>query len=130
MALTAPTVSEPQQADLFDQDELLERVDNDLELLQRMLEFFCRDYPTLIENALQAIIASDRQILHDSAHTLKGILGNLSARTPAAMAQQLEAMDPGNEAQQARETLAELEIQAPQLVHALTASLKLLRYAC
>ena len=43
MALTAPTVSEPQQADLSDQDELLEQVDNDLELLQRMLGFFCRD---------------------------------------------------------------------------------------
>ena len=43
MTLTAPPVSEPKKADFFDQDELLERVDNDLELLQRMLEFFCRD---------------------------------------------------------------------------------------
>ena len=45
------------------------------------------------------------------------------------MIQQLEEIDPENEAQQAQETLAELEIQTPQLVHALTASLKLLRDA-
>lgn len=105
MALGAPAVSDPQQANLFDQDELLKRVDNDLEILQRMLELFCRDYPTLVENALQATIASDRQILHNSAHTLKGILSNLRAHTPAAMAQQLEEMDPENEVQRARETL-------------------------
>lgn len=127
--MAAPPVSEPQQEHLFDRDELLERVDNDLELLQRMLELFCRDYPTLIKNALQAIVAADRQILHNSAHTLKGMLGNLSAHTSAAIAQKLEEMDPEDEAQQARKTLAELEVQATQLVRILTASLKLLRNA-
>ena len=129
MTATAPPVSEPQHENLFDRDELLERVDNDLELLQRMLELFCRDFPTLIEKALQAIVTADRQILHDSTHTLKGMLGNLSAHTLAAIAQQLKGMDPEVEAQQARETLAELEVQTTQLVRTLTAFLKLTRNA-
>ena len=121
----APPASEPQQEVLFDWDELLERVDDDVELLQRMLDLFCRDYPTLLEEARQAIAAGDPQILHDSAHALTGMLGNLSAHAMVAIAQQLEEVDPVGEAQQAREALANLEVRVEQLARALTASLEL-----
>jgi two-component system, sensor histidine kinase and response regulator len=77
---------------LFDKEELLERVDNDMELLGHLFELFTRDYPTLLDEIQQAIDSGKVEDLQRAAHTLKGMLGNLSAHDIAKRALTLENM--------------------------------------
>jgi len=78
--------------ELFDREELLERVDNDMELLRHLFELFTRDYPTLLDEMQQAVDAGQAEDLQRAAHTLKGMLGNLSAHDIAKRALALENM--------------------------------------
>jgi CheY-like chemotaxis protein len=77
---------------MVDRAELLERVDNDIELLKHLVELFLRDTPGLVESMQQAIANHQREELQRAAHTLKGMLGNLSAGPVAQMTERLERM--------------------------------------
>ena len=117
------TLPAMEEGDLFDWAELMERMDDDLELLQRMLVLFRRDYPALLDDARQAIAAGDVRALHDAIHTLKGMLGNLSAHPAVQIAQKLEGINPRENAQEAEETFQALETCAGHLSQALNVAL-------
>ena len=125
MASLVPSPSAPEPADqsLFDWEDLMERVDDDLDLLQRMLELFVRDYPELLEAARQAIAGGDVQQLKTAAHTLKGMLGNLSADSAVQVTQKLETMDPQEDREQVEEVFLNLEKQVERLSRALATAL-------
>ena len=105
---------------VFDAAELLERVDGEAELLQRMTELYIRDYGDLLVRIREAIVNADGKEFHDATHTIKGMFGNLSAHRGYAIAQELEEMESMEDAAAVKETYARLQDQAELLSRALT----------
>jgi HPt (histidine-containing phosphotransfer) domain-containing protein len=79
-------------SDLFDEKELMDRVDGDLEFLEETLEMLEEDTPPLLDQIRSAVAAADATALRGSAHALKGMLANFSATRAMEVAHDLERM--------------------------------------
>lgn len=66
--------------DAIDMKEVLERVQDDRELLIELLEIFCEDYEQKKKMLDAAVIKNDFEQVRDIAHGLKGASGNISAK--------------------------------------------------
>jgi len=95
--------------DQFDRASLLERVEGDQELLTEMIHLFQEDAPNLVTAMRDALERGDMTVLERSAHSLKGAVGNLSAKATAAAAQQLEKDARNQDSKSAKESLANVE---------------------
>ncbi len=91
-----PSPSAPPEADdptrIFDRVKLLERVDGDHELLVQLVELFEADGLALLEAAKAAAAAGDVGGVERAAHSLVGMLLNLSAPTAAERARSVETL--------------------------------------
>ncbi len=74
----------------FDKDELLDRVDDDIEFLEESVEMLEEDAPPLLEQIRSAINGGDAAALVAPAHTLKGMLSNFCSTTAEQLARELE----------------------------------------
>jgi HPt (histidine-containing phosphotransfer) domain-containing protein len=101
--------------------ELLERVDNDQELLRELLAIFKEDYPQSFRSLSAAINSGDLKGASRLSHTLKGMLSSLGARRAAAAASQLETLSSGGETAPLQEALNVLESEADRLLPELEA---------
>jgi HPt (histidine-containing phosphotransfer) domain-containing protein len=76
-------MSQPRNRDLLlpymDPDGTLKRLGNDLELMDQIIEIFLEDAPTLVHAAREALAKGDPAELRRSAHSLKGMMAQLSA---------------------------------------------------
>jgi CheY-like chemotaxis protein len=70
--------------------ELLDRVDNDRELLLELLSIFKEEFPGNLRNLRAAVTARDLSAVAKLSHTLKGTLSNLAVTAGAASAADLE----------------------------------------
>ena len=68
----------------FDENELLERVDNDWDFLAETVEMLAKDGPALMAEIRGAAAAGDADAVGRAAHTLKGMISNFCS--PAAQA--------------------------------------------
>ena len=82
------TVSSKEQASpicdaepCFDRNELLERCFDDCEMAVELLDMFSECATTNLKAIDQAVVQKDRAKLVSIAHALKGVAGNLSAKT-------------------------------------------------
>jgi HPt (histidine-containing phosphotransfer) domain-containing protein len=118
------SLSEP----VWNQSELLERVDNDQELLRELLNIFKEDFP-LAMRSLESAVAV--QNLKDSArlgHTLKGMLSSLGGVRTAAAAARLEAIASAGETASLRGALDALKQEAASLLPELEAYMAEVRH--
>lgn len=74
----------------FDKDELMDRVDGDLEFLAESVEMLDEDAGPLLEQIREAASAGDAAALVKPAHTLKGMLLNFCAEAAGDAALELE----------------------------------------
>ena len=81
---------EPSRLIDWDMKELLERIDGDRELLHELLEMFREDVRINLEKSSKAMAELDFDALARTAHTLKGMLRNLSMRAAGETAAALE----------------------------------------
>lgn len=79
-------------AQLFDEADLLERIDHDWEFLQETVDMLATDAPALLQEIRQAMEAGDAAAVGRAAHTLKGMVANFCAAAPQATAFELERM--------------------------------------
>ena len=77
---------------VIDQAELLERMDNDWDLLVELVEMFADEASDLYSEIEKAIQTNDSQLLFRSAHTMKSAVGNFSAKRVQQLALELEMM--------------------------------------
>jgi CheY-like chemotaxis protein len=70
---------------VFDEAELLARVEGDRELMEELIGLFLDETPKLVENVRRAWSSRDLDALQRAAHALKGTCANLGAR-PATRA--------------------------------------------
>jgi HPt (histidine-containing phosphotransfer) domain-containing protein len=73
-------------------DELLERVDNDTELLRDLVELFLDDLQERLDGIDDAIKQDDLNLLHECAHALKGSVANFAASAALEAATRLTEM--------------------------------------
>lgn len=86
------SVSDIKDEPVFDREGMLERLCGDEELLHEVLEVFREECPRMLETARSAARAGDADGVARAAHTLKGALLNISARSAADLAGDLEQM--------------------------------------
>jgi HPt (histidine-containing phosphotransfer) domain-containing protein len=70
--------------------ELMERLDNDHELLRDLLGIFMEDFPLRLRTLQHAVAAHDLKRASSESHALKGMLANLAVTRAAAAAAHLE----------------------------------------
>ena len=103
----------------LDLAELLARVENDRELLRDLLMISKEELPKHLESLRDAVEAKDGTRVALTAHTLKGMLANLSASHAADIAAQLERMGRNGEVAGYGEVFANFERNAKNLLREL-----------
>ncbi len=69
---------------------VLERMDGDVELLKELAGLFLNECPRQMAEIRQAITQRDASRLMQTAHTIKGSVGNFGAREAVEAARRLE----------------------------------------
>ncbi len=75
---TADSIEE-NEADIFNQDELLNRTGGDKELLEELLNLFLKNFPDQLQALKQALQYNDIEQIAHQAHTIKGSSANMGA---------------------------------------------------
>jgi HPt (histidine-containing phosphotransfer) domain-containing protein len=83
---------ENQSLTAWNHADLLERVDNDQELLKELLTIFREDFPRTMIALETAVRAADFKNAARLSHTLKGMLSSLGAAPGAQAASRLEEL--------------------------------------
>jgi HPt (histidine-containing phosphotransfer) domain-containing protein len=108
---------------IFDHAELLARVENDRELLRDLLAIFKEEFPRQLLTLREAVEARDGDRVATAAHTLRGMLSNLSAAQAASTAARLEQMGRKKETRGFQEAFGAFENDANRLLPQLDACL-------
>ena len=101
--------------DVIDMDEVIERVDGDVELLSEMVELFLDDCPRLLSQIRESIAHHDNKLLERNAHIIKGAVGNFSAAPAFEAAYRLEEMGRDGDISHAEEAYTTLEGELERL---------------
>jgi PAS domain S-box-containing protein len=117
----SPMMEKSQEtSELIDRVSLLERVEGDHELLNEMIQIFKEEAPALLNAMREALQSGDTVVLERSAHSLKGVVGNLSSKTTANAALKLEQDAKNSDMESAKLSLAEVERVMKLLLPALS----------
>ena len=95
--------------EVVDLKEVLERVQDDRELLLELFDIFIEDYPGKLDAIKQAVAKKDSEALRDAAHSMKGASGNLSAKRLYAMFLKVEQLAKANNMDGVEGLLKELD---------------------
>lgn len=95
--------------EILDLPELLERVQDDKELLLELLDIFKEDYKTKRKSLQEAIVKKDYDQVRGIAHSLKGASGNISAKEVRLVFLTLEEMGKKSDVTGAENILVDLD---------------------
>jgi len=90
--------------------ELLDRVENDKDLLAELLALFQEDLPESRAALQTAINGGNLRDIERAAHRLKGMLANLSARDTASLAAEIESTARAGNAQKIPELVSMFDL--------------------
>jgi HPt (histidine-containing phosphotransfer) domain-containing protein len=96
--------------------ELLERVENDHELLLDLFTIFKREFPPRLYSLKEAIARADMKQVETASHTLKGMFSNLSMVRASASAAHLEQMARNGERAGLQDAFSTLEQEVASLL--------------
>jgi HPt (histidine-containing phosphotransfer) domain-containing protein len=108
----------------FDEQELLDRIEDDFEFLEETVSMLEEDCPPLLEQVREAAGSSDAAALTKSAHALKGLFANFCAGPATDTARALEMMGRDNRLTDIQPAVRVLEDEAARLRAALQAFLQ------
>ncbi|MFP4054865.1 MAG: ABC transporter substrate binding protein [Phycisphaerae bacterium] len=100
--------------------DALHRVEGDTELLGELAQMFVQEYGTLVDQIATGIAAGDGETVTRSAHSLKGSVGNFSAKPAFDAALKVEMAGREGNIDQAREAFVELQQKLQELVPVLS----------
>lgn len=116
-------MAENQKISRMNVPELLERVDNDRELMRELLCIFIEEFPGKLEALAKAVASGDLAQVRVLSHALKGALLNMSVAQAAGQAAHLEQIARSGQKEQVREAFAGFERQVEGLLPELQAHL-------
>jgi len=105
---------------VLDRESLLDRIDNNLELLGDIVRMFNESLARHFSQIEEAISRNDSQALRTSAHSLKGVVAHFSAPLSYQIVYSLERMGIENDLARAGETFKVLKKEIERLSEALT----------
>lgn len=105
--------------DVIDRTETLERVDGDTELLTELIDIFQEHSMLMISEIQSAVSREDAVRLRESAHSLKGSVGNFGAAKAYTAAARLEAIGERGDLSGAGLAFGVLEIEVQRVRNAL-----------
>ena len=97
--------------EILDLKEVMERVQDDKELLLELFDIFIADYSEKRQLLEKAVAANDVTQVVSIGHSLKGATGNISAKSMRATFAALESMGKSGSLANAQESLALLDQQ-------------------
>jgi HPt (histidine-containing phosphotransfer) domain-containing protein len=104
---------------VFNEKELLDRIDNDWEFLGETVQMLSSDGPALMDEIRRAADASDAAALGRAAHTLKGMVANFCSPTTHACAFEVEKMGRNGDLSSAPAAVKTLEARLMVLIASL-----------
>lgn len=100
---------------IIDLEELLERTENDRELMRDLLTIFKEEFPQRLQALGAAVASLNAASVVLEAHALKGMLSNLAAVEAATAVAELERLGRKNETSKLRECFSQFEAIAKEL---------------
>jgi len=102
-------------AQTFDEAELLERVDNDVEFLAETVEMLDTDGVALVEAIDVSVASGDAPGVARNAHALKGMISNFCAPDAQSSALELETIGKSGDLSAAAGALGTLKVRLQAL---------------
>jgi two-component system, sensor histidine kinase and response regulator len=96
---------------ILDLKDVLERVQDDRELLMELLDIFVEDYAEKREVLNDLIKEKNGEEVRNIAHSIKGAAGNISAKAIHATCQKMEALAELNDLGAVQSLLPQLDKQ-------------------
>jgi two-component system, sensor histidine kinase and response regulator len=130
MALKNPLEEEPQKPlesapedgrGTIDENDLLQRVDDDRELLAELVALFREGSPKQVDQIKTAFERRDALEVRLGAHSLRGTLANLSASSAAALAAEMEAAAEMGDMPRANAAFCTFQPELARVIDALSA---------
>jgi two-component system sensor histidine kinase/response regulator len=112
-------ISSLRDAVLIDRAAVLDRVGGDTDLLRDITAIFLSEYPGLVHEIREAVMAKDAKRLERAAHSLKGSVSNFGAQAATQAAYHLEVIGRRGELEAAGMALKALLEEFEQLEPAL-----------
>ena len=78
--------------EVIDLPEVMERVQDDKELLLELFEIFTKDYDQKIQVLRSALTEKNFEVIKDVVHSIKGAAGNISAKAVHATCLNIEKL--------------------------------------
>jgi two-component system sensor histidine kinase/response regulator len=116
---TTMTENSSKPDEQVDRASLLERVEDDQELLAEMIHLFRDEVPQLLDAMRNSLQQGDLKSLERSAHSMKGAAGNLSANVAVDAASRLEQSAKNGDVESSKANLATLQSAIDRLLPAL-----------
>jgi HPt (histidine-containing phosphotransfer) domain-containing protein len=113
----------PARQSQWDLEALMERLDGDQEFLRELLAIFREDVRVNLEKSHTAIGIGDYEQLTRAAHTMKGMLRNLSMDAAGETAASLETAARESRAGESNELLQKLEKELEEILPEVEAQL-------
>jgi len=101
---------------IMDLTELLERGENDRELIRELLLIFKEEFPIHLQALRDAVDSMDGKAVAAEAHAMKGMLSNLAASSAAGAAARLEQLGRSQEVSEFQEACASFESLSKKLL--------------
>jgi protein-histidine pros-kinase len=105
---------------VFNDAELLERIDNDWDFLAETVEMLQTDGRGLMDEVRKSADANDAAALGRAAHTLKGMISNFCAPATHASAFEVEKIGKSGDLASAPPAIQSLQVQLDVLIADLT----------
>ena len=77
---------------VFDVDDVMERVQDDVELLEELLEIFEEDHQAKRKSLEEVVAQENYDEIKDITHSMKGAAGNIAAKTIYAICLKIEIL--------------------------------------
>ena len=111
----------PEDGNVVDWDEALNRVAGSEETLDELVEIFLDQWPQMMDEIEQGVARGDYATLRRAAHTLKGSAAIFGARRVANVSEKLSEMGKKQQLDGADQALRHLQDEMDQLVPELQA---------
>jgi|ERR671924_1914514 HPt (histidine-containing phosphotransfer) domain-containing protein len=113
--LSASEAEKLMAKNLIDLEELLERTENDRELMRDLLTIFKEEFPQRLQAVSEAVASLNATSVVLEAHALKGMLSNLAAIEAAEAVAELERLGRNNETSKLLESFSRFKVIAQEL---------------
>lgn len=118
-----PETGSEAETPLFDEANMLERMDNDLEFVRTILEQALYELPIQMKTLCRQSETGDANVIRSQAHALKGMAANISAIQLRDVAYKMETAAKGGDVKTSLELLPELEGLAQRTMEAIEKTL-------